>query len=300
MNTMFRSGERRRDAMTLIELLVTIAIIALLVGLILPAVQKVRESANAIKCKNNLHQIGLALAQYHDGHGSFPPGVSWANGKDPFPHMTWLTRLLPYIEQNDLWTASVNAFRQEAFFEYDPHLPILSKVIPVFTCPSDSRSSTSHEINWFRVGLTSYMGVEGTNQDRRDGILFLDSRIGIADIADGSSNTLLVGERPANADMTFGWWYAGWGQSKDGSCDSVLGTREIIKEQRFVDCPVGSNQYQSGRADGRCDMFHFWSFHPGGANFLFADGSVRFLSYSANPIMPALASRAGGEVVEIP
>src|SRR5258708_38953755 len=84
-----RVTESRRDALTLVELLVVIAIIGLLIGLILPVAQKVRESANAIKCKSNLHQIGLALAHFHDAHGSFPPGVSWANGKDPLPHMTW-------------------------------------------------------------------------------------------------------------------------------------------------------------------------------------------------------------------
>src|SRR5256885_1850840 len=88
---------------TLIELLVVIAIIGVLVGLLLPAVQKVREAANRIKCGNNLHQIGLAAHQYHDTAQSFPAGMRFRNGTDTYAMMSWLTQILPFVEQDSLW-----------------------------------------------------------------------------------------------------------------------------------------------------------------------------------------------------
>jgi prepilin-type processing-associated H-X9-DG protein len=100
--------------------------------------------------------------------------------------------------------------------------------------------------------------------------------------------------------LWFGWWYAGHGQQVgSGSGDMVLGVREI-KVIHLRGCPIGPYSFGPGRLDNMCDLFHFWSLHSGGGYFLFADGSVRFLGYDANPILPALASRAGGEVVELP
>lgn len=98
----------------------------------------------------------------------------------------------------------------------------------------------------------------------------------------------------------FGWWYAGWGQDKDGECDSVLGSRTLNLGNRYLSCSAGPYGYAPGRFDNPCDTFHFWSPHPGGAHFAFADGSVRFLRYSADDILPALATRAGGEAVAAP
>jgi prepilin-type processing-associated H-X9-DG protein len=107
------------------------------------------------------------------------------------------------------------------------------------------------------------------------------------------------GERPPSADFWYGWWYAGYGQAGTGSADMLLGVRERNLGGPFVsDCPAGPYHFREGRADNQCDLFHFWSLHPGGAHFLFADGSVRFLAYSADAILPALATRAGGEPVD--
>ncbi len=147
------------------------------------------------------------------------------------------------------------------------------------------------------VAFTDYLGVEGINQNRKDGVLFLDSTVRFADITDGTSNTLAVGERPPSTDGWYGWWYAGWGQNQDGSADMVLGVREKNYSARAASCPIGPYEYGPGRPDNMCDTFHFWSHHPGGANFLFADGSVHFLPYSARAVMRALATRAGGEAV---
>ncbi len=288
-----------RRGFTLLELLVVIAIIGVLIGLLLPAVQKVREMGYRIQCNNNLKQVGLALHQYHDLYYSFPPGVSYRNGKDPYPHLSWLARLLPYIEQDQLWRLTQKAYEEDKWPGNNPPHVGLDTVVPLFTCPSDPRTETAQEVFPYHVAFTSYLGVLGQNLDTKDGILFLDSRIRLADVQDGSSQTIMVGERPPSADLQYGWWYAGFGQLKPtGSGDMLLGVREIIKH---VDGGfAGPYHYTAGRLDNQSDMFHFWSLHPGGANSLFADGSVHFLLYDADPIMPALASRAGGEVVALP
>ncbi len=290
----------RRSAFSLIELLVVIAIIAVLLGLLLATVQKVRAAANRLECSNHLKQIGIALHHYHDSYKVLPPGCSYKKGTDPQPHMSWMTRLLPYLEQEQLWQRAVDAFAVEKFFEKPPHLDILARYMPHFVCPADPWSQVPWDYGNFQVAFTDYLGVEGFDLKKRDGVLFLDSRIRLADITDGTSQTLMVGERPPSSEHNFGWWYAGWGQIKTGSADSVLGVRELCVHPKYKTCPPGPYEFHAGAGDDPCDAFHFWSLHPGGANFLFADGSVRFLSYSANGMLPALASRAGGEAVSLP
>jgi prepilin-type processing-associated H-X9-DG protein len=144
--------------------------------------------------------------------------------------------------------------------------------------------------------------VSGKDYSTRDGVLFQNSRVRMADIADGTSNTLMLGERPPSADLQFGWWYAGVGQKGTGSADLVLGVREQNLQAIGSGSPCGPGAYPFGPAafDDPCGMYHFWSPHAGGANFAMADGSVRFLTYAADAVMPALASRSGGEAVEVP
>jgi prepilin-type N-terminal cleavage/methylation domain-containing protein len=166
-----------QTAFTLIEMVVVIAIIGVLIALLLPAVQRVRQAAARISCYNKLKQIGLALHQYHDTQGALPPGCSYLNGADPYPHMTWMTRLLPYVEQEALWEAAVGAYAQEKFFEKPPHLPLLAHFLSIFACPADGSSLQPWNFGPFQVVFTDYLGVEGSDLKKCDGVLYLDSRV---------------------------------------------------------------------------------------------------------------------------
>ncbi len=293
----------RRPAYTLIEVLVVVGIVGVLLALLLPAVQKARSSAQRAQCQNNLKQLGLALHMYHDQQGVLPAGVTSARPGEPFPHMGWMARLLPFVEQEPLWKGTVSAY---GFSPRDPYrLPHFGFMTPVkvFGCPADGRVSDPQSTHQnLKVALSSYLGVSGLDYRGTAGMLFRDSRVRLVEVTDGTSTTLLAGERPPSPDFWYGWWYAGAGQADTGSGDQVLGVRELKSGgSQFVEgCPSGPYSFRDGRIDSPCDVFHFWSLHAGGANFLFADGSVRLLSYAADPVLPALATRNGGEVVSMP
>ncbi|HYT92756.1 MAG TPA: DUF1559 domain-containing protein [Gemmataceae bacterium] len=304
MRSTSRYNRDRRPGFTLIELLVVLAIIAVLIGLLLPAVQQVRGAAERAQCLNNLKQLALALHQYHGDYKSFPPGHRSLRNADQLPYSGWTLSILPYLDHRQLYDRSRAAYRVSSSpFRNPPHTG-LSSPVQVFACPADGRvpgpqtSQQSGEV----VALTSYLGVSGKDYATQDGVLGQDSRLRFADIRDGSSNTLLLGERPPSADLQFGWWYAGVGQGGTGSADLVLGVREQNLQVFTVGSPCGPGFYPFAPAtfNDPCGMFHFWSPHSSGANFAFADGSARFLDYSANPLLPALASRAGGEAATLP
>jgi prepilin-type N-terminal cleavage/methylation domain-containing protein/prepilin-type processing-associated H-X9-DG protein len=291
-----------RRGYTLIELLLVIAIVGVLIGLLLPAVQKVRAAAQRTQCQNNLKQIGLALHNYHDTRSALPPGVTSLQPGEPYPRMTWLTRLLPYLEQDALWRATDAAYQYQPVPYIDPPHVGFSLPVKMFSCPSDGRTFEPQGTHQgLRAALTSYVGVLGTAYNQPDGVLFLDSRVRLTDVTDGTSNTLMVGERPPSADCWYGWWYAGYGQAGSGSGDMLLGARERNFGGPYVSgCPRGPYHFQPGQLSEQCDLFHFWSLHSGGAHFLFVDGSVHFLSSAADPLLPALATRNGGEAVALP
>ena len=290
-----------RRAFTLVELIVVIAILAVLIGLLIPAVQQVRNAAARMSCQNKMKQIGIALHTYHDTHRHLPSGCSVQEGKHPEPYMSWLTRLLPYLEQESLWKKAIETYKVQSSYQLPPHDSIYSLSIASFECPADSRAGRPISFNaTTNVGMTSYLGSLGTNRRELDGLLFVDSRICFGDIIDGTSMTLMVGERPAHRHGQFGWWYAGEGLHREGTLNSVLGAKMLGTNVIFSLCDPSFGKFRKGHLNDDCHMMHFWSFHFNGANFLFADGSVRFLPYSAADILPDLATRAGGETVELP
>jgi prepilin-type processing-associated H-X9-DG protein/prepilin-type N-terminal cleavage/methylation domain-containing protein len=290
-------------AFTLIELLIVIAITSVLMGLLLSAVQQARSTAARLKCQNNIKQIGLAFHMYHDSYGSLPPGHRSLTGAQPLPWSGWPLSLLPNLEQSALFANAQAAYRLTRNPFLNPPHKGLATVVPIYVCPSDARAATAQlaQVSGVVAAFTDYLGVSGKNSSTDDGVLFQDSNVRFADITDGLSNTLLAGERPASTDFQYGWWYAGIGQRFTGSGDMILGVQEVnLLPVKPGTCGPGAYPYGPGRINNQCDMFHFWSLHPGGANFLFVDGSVHFLPYSAQTIMPALASRAGGEAADAP
>jgi prepilin-type processing-associated H-X9-DG protein len=291
-----------RFAYSLIELLVAIGIVAVLLGLLLPAVQKVRGAAAKATCANNLKQLSLALHIYHDSEEAFPPASQGPAGQMPF--LSWRPRIIPYLEQQSLWADTILAYQVDPYpFRNPIHV---ARIIPlsVFGCPSDSRLKTAWEVtahSGFRVqtALSSYLGVSGSNYNTRDGVLYLDSRVRLLDVADGTSSTLLLGERPPSPDLIYGWWYAGSGQFLTGSVDAHLGAREWnALGAKYHGCTSGP--YELGQSDFRdnCGAFKYWSPHSGGTYFSFCDGSVAFITYSSKSL-PSLATRSGGEVAVI-
>ncbi|MER3417268.1 MAG: prepilin-type cleavage/methylation domain-containing protein [Chloroflexota bacterium] len=300
MNVRRRGVRSYRAAITLIELLVVIGIVAVLMGLLLSATQRVREAAHRTTCANNLRQIGLALHQYHTAHRVLPPGFTALTSRQRYPGMTFLVRILPFIEQDVLWRYTIAAYEATQRASQNPPHIGFALPIRVYSCPSDGRADFP-QLTRFNItaALTNYVGVLGTAYDQTDGILYINSRVRLQDIRDGTSQTVMVGERPPTGDHWFGWWYTGFGQRGSGSVDMLLGARERNAGDRpFINhCPRGPYSFGPGRLEEICDAFHFWSFHPHGAHFLFADGSTRFLGYAADAVLPALATRSGGEVV---
>jgi prepilin-type N-terminal cleavage/methylation domain-containing protein/prepilin-type processing-associated H-X9-DG protein len=311
-------GRRRRGAFSLIELLVVIAIIAVLIGLLLPAVQKVREAAKRMTCQNQLKQLAVSAQHHHAVKGRFPTGLHMADQRSDGRQAnatTWEAELLPYVEQENLQ-------KKWDYADYrnnmkDGRKALTAQVIKLLVCPSDSLLPYVHcamehipEFPWawgyYAVG--SYGGNAGkrsfpASKSTRDGIFFNDSKIRLADVEDGSSNTLLFGER-SHYDPAFdqprtympvpvrsmGMWAFALRYEYGGplTCH-VLSTAVPINYQ------VQSYDLNEQVDDRLCA---FGSGHPGGANFAFVDGSVHFLSDQTNlTTLQALSTRAGGEVV---
>jgi prepilin-type N-terminal cleavage/methylation domain-containing protein/prepilin-type processing-associated H-X9-DG protein len=332
---MYRAKRVARNGFTLIELLVVIAIIAILIGLLLPAVQKVRDAANRMYCQNNLKQIGLACHNFNDTMGSLPPGVSRSGGSPRvYEYWSWLAHILPYIEQDnvyreaDTWmrtgdyylTAQPNYFWWPwgdfwANFATAQPNPALGRLIKTYQCPGDSRTLRYETLDNMKVAFTAYLGVSGVSHTSASSPLGRDMSglivwrtsypksgggIKVTDATDGLSNTALAGERPPSQDLWYGWWFAGAGYDGSGTGDVLLGARELEYAQS-IGCSANPKLgLQPGRLTDNCDQSHFWSVHSGGSNFLMGDGSARFVPYGADIILPQMFTKDGGEVYSIP
>jgi len=294
-------GAKRR-AFTLVELLVVVGLCCMLIGMIMPAIQKVRAAADKLTCANQLRQLGTALHLYHNDYLAFPAGLTSNKPTQQFPNMSWMARILPYVEMDSAWNQIQAAYQiDRSPFKNPPHA-YFSKPIKLFGCPSDERVSDPRPTRkGYIVGLTSYVGCLGTSWNQPDGMLSLDSRVRLTDVRDGTTHTIMVGERPPSPDFWFGWWYASVGVVGTGSPDLLLGGYENNAFGSYVPgCPPGPYFFKPGDLNNMSDIFHFWSLHPTGAHFLMADASVQFLNYDAAPIIRALSTRSGGEVVEVP
>lgn len=285
------SLSRRLRAFTLIELLVVIAIIAVLIGLLLPAVQKVREAAARMKCQNNLKQLGLAMHNYHDSQGTLPPGAdvsnpgttsnnTWCTTGNVFA--PWTVYVLPYIEQDNLFkqfTLKVR-FNDTGFAMIAPNNTSAQQVpVRTFQCPSDSRISTSPL-------LSSYTGVQGggvgysgttppnpgacsssgcsTLGERMfyvNGMLYFGSKLTLLDAKDGTSNVFLIGESR----------YGNYGWTVSGKTDSCGFQPNLGATQDAINLFPGQGVHVSRG---------FSSDHTNGANFVSLDGSVHFINQS--------------------
>lgn len=253
-----------RFGFTLVELLVVVAVIGVLIGMTLPAVQSVREAARRTNCSNKLRQQGLALLNYESAFQKFPAG------SQSVTNLSWATEVLPYLEQPALF----DRVNFELSWRDDANVRVLATVLDVFSCPSSSKDYP---------GKTDYCGIRGSTLNGssdlgRNGVLFPESArhpaIGIRDIKDGASNTIMVAEAVVVGPRNFGFW----------GC----GLHCVSHDDGPINFAVSGDAVYSDIA----------SQHPGGAFAVFADGSTRFLNENLTAkTVGAMCTRSNGEII---
>lgn len=280
----------KRFAFTLVELLVVIAIIGILIGMLLPAVQQVREAARRIACANNIRQMALAMHNYESTFQQFPTGQSFRGKAAPIGWgWSWSTHILPFLEQNNQY----DLFDLTARFNQQPNNgAALENVFSGALCPSDGSSIQIFSVNnannpRFKLSKSNYAGCEGAfdvsfierTNGERNGMFARNSAVTFGKITDGSSNTILLGEAVwygngnRNGSGGFLWDTTWYGRARrNGVADS---TSALLRggQSRINTPSVASNARR---------RHSFGSDHPGGANFAFADGSAQFLQVNIN------------------
>lgn len=279
-----------RLGFTLVELLVVIAIIGILVGLLLPAVQAAREAARRAQCVNQAMQIGLGVHHYEFNTGHLPAGVLNESGpvrnEEIGQHVSWMVQILPFIEER----VAYKKFDIEAGAYAEVNKPVRDHRIRIFQCPSDPEVYGADK----EFALSTYAGCHHDSEAPIDadnnGLLFLNSKVRFADIADGSTYTILIGECRIEKN-NLGW---------------TSGTRATLRNaggfaRNSVFSPIQDLENEAVANGG--DSLHvgsFGSFHTGGANFVLADGAVRFLSHSIDvDTFNYLANRSDEQLLEL-
>ncbi len=286
-----------RRGFTFVELITVIAIIAILITLLLPAVQSAREAARANQCRNNLLQLGLALGNYHSVHSVLPPGV--VDEKGPISnlpkgyHVGWAVQILPFIERANLYHRV--DFRQGVYSA--SNATVLAYGIKTFLCPSDGSP-----------GPMSYMGchhdLEAPIDVDNHGVLYVNSRVTHDDITDGLAYTILLGE--SRHGITLGWASGTRASLRNGGHpinerDPLVVTNALLPytPTQYAAWEVGAVEASvQGGLLPMCHVGGFSSHHPQGANFLSCDGSARFVKETTNQgVLRRLANRSDGELI---
>lgn len=307
---------RWRDGLSLLELLVVLAIVAILIGLLLPAIQKTRAAAARTACQNNLKQLGLALHNYHSAHGEFPDGVhrnqsdeppsthNYTLIETPIRRFNWMIAVMPYVEQDEIYKLwNMTNFAANLGATGDP-ATVSWRVIRPYLCPSDplknggvDASEGERGPHW---GITSYGASAGRRSYRRrdqtsDGPFVHCTPRKIGDISDGTANTIFVGER-AHKDPLFDsmptedideWGRWAFGAEGDVLLSAAERINWTMSNATDVEYELRLNVFGSG--------------HTGGANFCMGDGSVRFLTDHLDLVMlERLCTHKDGAVVTLP